>query len=93
MAEVVRQRVVLSGRVHGVGFRFHTVNLAQQYTVTGYVCNLPGDEVEIVAEGRREQVEAFLDRAIAGPRLARVTGIRTFSEEPRHEFSAFDVRY
>jgi acylphosphatase len=53
-------RVIYSGRVQGVGFRATAVTIAQQYPISGYVRNLSDSGVELLAEGDRDQVEAFL---------------------------------
>lgn len=58
---MVCKRVLYSGRVQGVGFRYTTQRLAGNYTVGGYVKNLPNGDVELVAEGPADQVDAFLD--------------------------------
>jgi acylphosphatase len=57
----VSRHVYYSGRVQGVGFRYTALQLASGFAVSGFVRNLPGGEVELVAEGAAEQVEAFLD--------------------------------
>jgi acylphosphatase len=57
---IVCKRVVYSGRVQGVGFRFTTKRLAEGYPVAGFVRNLPTGEVELAAEGESDSVEAFL---------------------------------
>jgi len=49
-----------AGRVQGVGFRATAVTIAQQFPISGYVRNLPDGRVELLAEGERDQVEAFL---------------------------------
>lgn len=46
-----------SGHVQGVGFRYTTHNIAQQHNVLGYVRNLPDGRVELVMEGKDEEVE------------------------------------
>jgi len=56
----VGKRVCYSGQVQGVGFRATARHLASAYPVAGYVRNLPGGEVELVAEGEPDQVAAFL---------------------------------
>jgi acylphosphatase len=53
-------RVVYAGRVQGVGFRATAVTIAQEFPVHGWVRNLPDGRVELLAEGERDQVEAFL---------------------------------
>ncbi len=51
--------VLYSGRVQGVGFRYTVRQLAAGYEVTGTVRNLPDGRVELVAEGARDELEAF----------------------------------
>lgn len=51
--------VTYTGRVQGVGFRYTTRRLAAGFAVTGVVANLPDGRVELTAEGRREELEAF----------------------------------
>jgi len=48
-----------SGRVQGVGFRITTCRVSTGYEVTGVVRNLPDGRVEMIAEGTREELEAF----------------------------------
>jgi acylphosphatase len=56
----VCKRVLYSGRVQGVGFRYTAQSLAADYPVAGSVRNLPSGEVELIAEGEENDVEAFL---------------------------------
>ena len=85
------KRVYYSGNVQGVGFRYTTQRLADNYTVAGYVKNLPGGEVELVAEGSAEQVDAFLDaitRRMEGHiKHARVT------DAPTVGYGDFSIRH
>ncbi len=55
-----RVTVLYSGRVQGVGFRATVRQLACGYDVTGVVRNLPDGRVEMIAEGQRAELEAFL---------------------------------
>jgi acylphosphatase len=54
-----RVLVLYSGRVQGVGFRHTVKQVASGYDVTGTVRNLPDGRVELVAEGEREELDAF----------------------------------
>ena len=56
-----RVTVLYSGRVQGVGFRVTVRYLARGYDVTGTVHNLPDGRVELIAEGARAELQAFLD--------------------------------
>ncbi len=64
--------IVVSGRVQGVGFRFHAEAAAHRLGITGWVRNLPTGEVEVLARipaGRKSQ---FLEALRRGPPLASV---------------------
>jgi acylphosphatase len=56
-----RVLVHYSGRVHGVGFRVTVRQIACGYDVTGTVRNLPDGRVELVAEGTKPELTAFLE--------------------------------
>lgn len=59
-SSAIRLRVIYTGRVQGVGFRWTTSNIARGYEVAGTVANLTDGTVELVAQGTRPAVEAFL---------------------------------
>jgi len=52
-------RIYYSGRVQGVGFRYAVKTLAPGYELSGTVRNLDDGRVELVAEGSREELDAF----------------------------------
>ena len=52
-------RVLYSGRVQGVGFRYTLRTLANGFEVTGTVRNLADGCVELVAEGSKDELDAF----------------------------------
>jgi acylphosphatase len=54
-----RMRVLYTGHVQGVGFRYTARQVATGFEVTGLVRNLPDGRVELVAEGDRDELEAF----------------------------------
>ena len=58
VTETVTQRITLSGRVQGVGFRPFVYRLAQQHQIKGWVRNVNG-AVEIQAEGESAQLQRF----------------------------------
>lgn len=57
---MIRKVVYFSGNVQGVGFRYKTANLAQNYAITGTVENLPDGRVKAVVEGSVFEVQGFL---------------------------------
>jgi acylphosphatase len=54
-----RMRVLYSGQVQGVGFRYTVRSVAAGFDATGVVRNLPNGEVELIAEGAKDELEAF----------------------------------
>jgi acylphosphatase len=51
--------VFYSGRVQGVGFRYTVKSITPGFEVTGTVRNLDDGRVELIAEGEREELDAF----------------------------------
>ncbi len=89
-----RLRIVVKGRVQGVFFRHATVDTARTLGVTGWVRNLPsGDEVEIMAEGRRRDLESLLAWAHTGPPGAHVEDVDEEWSGCKMEFNDFRVRH
>jgi acylphosphatase len=88
---MVCKRVYYSGRVQGVGFRYTTESLANNFTIGGYVKNLPNGDVEVVAEGTADQVDAFLD-AISR-RMEHYIKHATVTDVPTAGYGDFSIRY
>ena len=68
-------RYLVQGRVQGVGFRWFVSRAAQGLRLVGWVANLPGGAVEVVAAGdlgRLDELERALRR---GPPAAHVAGV------------------
>jgi len=90
--EYIRDRVFISGRVQGVGYRFSTLNMAQQLGVTGWVRNLPDGRVEAVFEGAPEKVEAAIRWCHQGSAAAMVQAVAVEREQPEG-IRDFTIRY
>lgn len=57
---MVRKHILFSGRVQGVGFRYHSSVLASNCHLSGWVRNLSSGDVEIEVQGTPLDVERFL---------------------------------
>jgi acylphosphatase len=84
-------QVLYSGDVQGVGFRYTVKSVATGFDVTGTVRNLPSGGVELIVEGRREELEAFRQ-------AIRESGLDHFIRdeditwaEPRSDFRGFEI--
>lgn len=72
-------RVVIEGRVQGVGFRYHTCAEARALGLNGWVCNRPDGRVEAEFEGSEDAVQSMLAWCQRGPAMARVSRVVTVS--------------
>src|SRR5258706_14281230 len=54
-----QMRVLYSGRVQGVGFRYTVKSVASGFELTGAVRNLPDGRVELFAEGAGDELQVF----------------------------------
>lgn len=89
-SEMVGVLVHYTGRVQGVGFRVTAESVAGRYRVTGTVRNLPDGRVELLAEGTRPDVEAFL--AAVRARLGRyITAESADWQTATGQYRSFDV--
>jgi len=90
--ERARLHLVIRGRVQGVGFRFSAYDEAKELGLAGWVCNLPNGDVEIVAEGSRENLQMLAAWAHLGPPSAHVTDLREEWSDFTGEFKDFQIR-
>ena len=81
----------LSGVVQGVGMRFTTQQIAQNFRVVGTVENLEDGRVRIVAEGDSQELERFL-LAVQEQTSGRIKSIEQFESEPMNDFIDFSVK-
>jgi acylphosphatase len=88
----VARRLVISGRVQGVGFRYFTQNAAVREGVTGWVQNLPDGRVEAFVEGDEDAVTR-VERAIrSGPPGARIENVYMQDEEAAGTLKGFTIK-
>jgi acylphosphatase len=93
LGKSVQVKAIIRGMVQGVGYRWFATREAMRFDVTGYVANLPGGDVEVVAEGEEGMVKEYLKTLKAGPPYSRVTSMETREGEYTGQFSNFGVRY
>jgi acylphosphatase len=81
-------RLVISGRVQGVGYRDWMVGAAARHGVHGWVRNRRDGTVEAVVHGEPASVAALIADCREGPRLAEVSAIAEHAADP-HEGDGF----
>jgi len=86
-----RMTVFYSGSVQGVGFRYTVMTVATGFEAAGTVANLPDGRVELVAEGLRDELEAFR-RGIQQSGLGHfIRDEEVIWGEARNEFRGFEI--
>ena len=58
---VKRVRILFSGRVQRVGFRYTVCGIATPFDISGYVRNRSDGDVELVAEGSERELIGFIE--------------------------------
>jgi acylphosphatase len=56
----IAKKVIFSGRVQGVGFRFTAHRIALRYELIGFVRNMPGGQVQMFAQGLADDIDDCL---------------------------------
>ena len=87
----IRARMRVEGRVQAVFFRASAQAEAHRLGVKGWVRNCPDGSVELVAEGKRRDIDDLIAWCRHGPRGAEVRNVQIQWEEFTGEFSAFRI--
>lgn len=80
------KRLVIRGRVQGVGYRAWMLAKARELGVSGWVRNRADGAVEALVAGETPAVEELLRLCRRGPRLAEVVSIEEDLADPPEEF-------
>ncbi|HXQ81723.1 MAG TPA: acylphosphatase [Opitutaceae bacterium] len=91
MPETHHETAVFTGRVQGVGFRYTALQVAREFEVAGFVSNLPDGRVLLEAEGRPEDVEAFI-AALHERMQGYVRKVERQSRVREAQFAGFSIR-
>lgn len=86
-----RLHVFVTGMVQGVGFRFFVYQYGMDLNLQGWVRNRYDGRVEVLAEGPRHVLEAFLGKIKEGPQLAQVKNVEVDWRAANGDLSAFTV--
>jgi acylphosphatase len=81
MPTAIGRRIVVGGRVQGVGYRVACAAVGERLGLRGKVRNLDDGRVEIVAVGSPELVQQLIEWCRLGPRAARVDDV-VVTDEP-----------
>ena len=88
-----RAQIFLTGRVQGVGCRYTVESIALEIGLGGWVKNLPDNRVEIICEGTKENIEAFVQKikgSALGPNIKKISCDWT---KPTNTFKDFRIEF
>ena len=90
-SDLVAAEVIVSGDVHGVGYRAFAQRAAKDLGLSGWVRNLYDGRVQVEVEGPRAKVEELLARLRRGPSLATVTDVSVTWKTPTGSAQGFTI--
>ncbi len=85
-----RRTIDYRGHVQGVGFRYTTCQVADQFDVVGSVGNQPDGTVRLIVEGEPGELDRFV-AAVAEAMEGRIRGVSEQTGEAQGEFDQFRV--
>ncbi len=83
------KHLIITGRVQGVGFRFHMSRVARELGVTGWVRNRRDGGVEAMVAGVPDAVDCMIAWARRGPGSAQVARVEV--NEGSGSYAGFDT--
>ena len=82
-------RVIVSGRVQGVGFRAWVERNAGAHRLSGWVRNRRDGSAEALFSGEASAVGAMIGACRSGPRLAVVDDVTVMDASPDPDWQGF----
>ncbi len=88
---LIAWRLIIDGKVQGVGYRAWTVETARRFGLVGWVRNRADGSVEVLVQGTEAAIDRFVAEAGTGPPAAKVDGIE-IRNEPVSDMRDFEKR-
>ncbi len=89
---MIAKRLIVRGRVQGVGYRESMVDAAMALGVAGWVRNRRDGTVEALVQGDADAVESLLTWCRRGPPAARVMSVAILAVPADPALDTFDRR-
>ena len=90
--EIIREHLIFTGRVQGVGFRFKAQHLDRHYGVTGWIRNNYDGSVEAQMQGREEELDKII-QSLQQDSYIRIDWITRNRIETESGERSFSVRH
>lgn len=93
MSELKRAKIIVTGLVQGVGYRYFVMRHADNLNLNGYTQNLFNGEVLTEVEGDFGLINELIKQLKIGPMKSHVANCFVEWSENKNEFTRFEVRY
>jgi acylphosphatase len=90
MEEKMLFKILITGHVQGVGFRWSAANEARNRDIKGFIKNMPDGTVYIEAEGTLIQLNTFIEWCKRGPSFGFVESVKVDTVPPL-DYSDFRI--
>ncbi len=88
-----RLRIIVSGIVQGVNYRFFTYHAAIDNNIKGFVRNLVDGTVEVDAQGSDIDLKVFVNRLRQGPGSGYVSGLEINELQVDKNIKKFEIKF
>ena len=89
---MIQYEIKITGKVHGVGFRYFAYQKAIEIGILGSVKNSRDGGVLIIAQGDETDLNTFTDYLQIGPTRARVTNTSKYEIQSLSNFKKFIIK-
>ena len=92
MKDIVRYKMIFTGRVQGVGFRYKASHVANQYRLTGYVKNEYDGSVSVEIQGSEQEIYMFI-KSLSVDRYIDIYGLEKEKIPVEDNERSFIIQY
>ncbi len=89
----MQKRIIITGIVQGVFFRDFIRKNAEALKIKGYVRNTKEGSVEVLADGKKENIKKLVEQCKTGLSEARIKNIKVKEIKTKEKFSNFAIRW
>ncbi len=89
----LRAKLLVTGKVQGVGYRAFAARIASQRGLRGGVRNIDDGRVELEVEGPKARILDLIEELKIGPPASRVTAVEVEWSPATGRFADFNVWY
>lgn len=90
---MVRVYLKIHGLVQGIFFRANTQKEALKLGLSGWVRNTADGGVEVLAQGKKKDIDTFINWCHKGPTHARVDLVDIEWKQTKNDLLNFDIKY